>query len=242
MGQNKDTRREAPRRRAVSVEIRSDSNDEEEGIIASEIQQMSKPALQKSLDTVGAAGVGTALKGNKPISDSIPVRKRKRSRLSWRERLTDFGSNLNEEERESSVTDAMSSGDSEYSDWSGIAEDDSALYTTDKLSQDKSDASAEPSELSDEADETETETETSESFFDAIEEAENLRRRASEFKIWAREQSGLSHSVSNISSLPQLAPQERQAIVASLKKDEELSVRAPADVEAHAVNDGLWRN
>jgi predicted CopG family antitoxin len=201
---------------------------------------VSKLALQKSLDTVGAGGVGAALKGNKPISDSIPVRKRKRRQLSWRERLNDLGNNLNEEERESSVTDTMSSDGSEYSDWSGIAEDYSAIYTTDKLSQDKSDASAEPSELSDEADETKSKTRGS--FSDVIEEAENLRRRANEFKVWAREQSGLSDSVSNISSLPQLAPQERQAIVASLKKDEELSLRAPTDVEAHAVNDGPQRN
>jgi hypothetical protein len=230
LGQNKDTRREVTRRRAVSVEVHSDSNDEED-VLDREIQHVSKLAQQKLPDMVGAAGVGTALKGSKPISYSIPVRKRKHSQLSWRERLNELGKKPNEKEMERSVSDAMSSDDSEYSDWSGIPEDGSAPYIADNLREDQSGASAEQVKLSEDADEIGT----SGSLSDASEE-ENIRRRANEFKNWAREQSGLGDSVSNISSLPQLAPQERQAIVASLKKDTELFVSASTDFQAHAVN------
>src|ERR1700737_390358 len=94
----------------------------------------------------------------------------------------------------------MSSDDSEYSEWNGFSPQDSPDNTI-TIQKPNDEGSSESNEG-----------------------GESLQRGAKDFKAWAREQSGLGDSISNISSLPQILPEQRQAMITSAKKIEHPSI------------------
>jgi hypothetical protein len=69
---------------------------------------------------------------------------------------------------------------------------------------------------------------------------ENAQQRAKHFKLWAREQSGLGSSISNISSLPALPPTEMQEKLPHLKNQHESPTLPPMDNKPPRVPLSLW--
>jgi hypothetical protein len=176
--------------------------------------------------------VGAALKkgsGNPTSGQTSNPRKRKQrgTGLSWRERLESTKSVANQENSESSSYMESSSSDSEYSDWSGLSADDDNPKVdapTDNHRQSESDNETDSSQNGDISTLDGNDNQLSD------EAKERVHQQAQDFKNWAREQSGLIASRSNISSLPVLLPEQREAIVASRKKIEKPSIPSENEV------------
>lgn len=143
--------------------------------------------------------------------------KRQRStKVSWRERLGDkrvtLGAEITEESESdmSSESGSESENESEESEWNGFSDGNESDAEVQAQASGVSATSMPGShEQTDEGIEEEESvlgtSDTDDSFADG--EAGDTQTRAKEFKEWAREQSGLGGTVSNISSLPQLPPE-----------------------------------
>jgi hypothetical protein len=217
------------------VDVQSEDSDDEEDIIdtvsSKDMPRSAHPSLpEKAIPSA----VGTALKGTASVSDTFTGKKKKKTKLSWRERLNSMQKIPNEEQSESSESDEMSSGDdSEYSDWDGFSGKNSADDAgSEAADDDESEHSDDGSEASEDEEEPETDNYSSESNDDT----EDVRRRAKDFKNWARDQSGLGDSMSNISSLPQLLPEQRQAVMTAMKKQEEPPESVSTNAKPQQVN------
>jgi len=167
-------------------------------------------AQQALSEDINKPMVGSALKGGKGQEDgkaSNVVRRAKSSRLSWRERLGDKRNLLGVEKSEDPESEMSleSESESELSEWSGFSDRDELepdVGTSDHTQ--NSGAAAVP--LTAPTEEIDFISESSGDNSSEDEDAGDRQTRAKEFKEWAREQSGLGSSVSNISSLPQLPP------------------------------------
>src|SRR5579862_4572464 len=143
--------------------------------------------------------LGTALKKADTVATvEVNPRKRKRQeKMSWRERLELSRKKPAEDQSSQSEMSESSSEEEEedFSDWNGLSGDDEDDGGEDLPEQNGEypldSAQTNGSSISDVSSDSED---------------EQLRQRAGEFKNWAREQSGLGPSVSNISSLPPIPP------------------------------------
>ena len=169
--------------------------------------------------------VGSALKKGIDTSSSTSTtnpRKRKRSgELSWRERLEskngrpEIGNSDNStSESEASVSnDLGSSSGSEYSEWDGFSDDKdlevAAIYEDAHVRlESRGDV-----ETSEEGASSSTDQHTQQN----NDAEQQTSQRLKDFKTWARQQSGLEGTESNIASLPVLRPEQVKAIMASRK-------------------------
>jgi len=145
--------------------------------------------------------VGVALKSGRSNLSAARKRQKPPNKLSWRERLEVKRNDADEEEASESDSDTSLSDDKDYSEWSGFgSEDDNANSVAQEgtIHQGSSDSDDEIPPQN--ADEVELDN------FSAtvLDGDDTVHERASQFKSWAREQSGFGISQSNISSLPSL--------------------------------------
>jgi hypothetical protein len=132
---------------------------------------------------------------------------------------------MSEDEDENPSDLSMSSPeDSEFSEWSGFSDGDLTGDEHESNHQLSKDEGENNSPLS------QHETQESESE-DEIDKHEAAQRRARDFKLWAREQSGLGTSISNIDSLPALLPGQREAAACVLDRQDN-----PPPVFDHKTN------
>ena len=166
-----------------------------------------------------AVGVGKALKSGHvgifaKLGSTATAPKAKGP--SWRERLEEARkkkhkqdlseeSDISEDEEgdEDDDEDRDVSEEDEFSEWGGIASEHEDAEAEER---------GEKEELNSEHEEEDSDKEGS-GIESEVEERDNgnfeeVQRRAKEFKDWAREQSGLGASLSNISSLPKVLPSQ----------------------------------
>lgn len=171
--------------------------------------------------------VGAALRksGDTEFSTiSRPRKRRKSDKESWRERLETTRGKLTEdasdETSDGSNSDSISSlSDSEYSEWGGISQDKESDFIAERedAGNESQDSISDFKSFESDA-ESDSESEGSSGTDDSSEkqrQTENLRQHAKGFTTWAREQSGLGETISNIDSLPQLTPEQKRAIIAA---------------------------
>ena len=178
--------------------------------------------------------VGAAIKAGS--SKGLPIRNRRNKPVkpSWRERLEDSWRDPTDEESDLSDSIATSSDDSEFSDWSGFTVDDGTDPAVEKPLGELP--------LKNEANTylTEQNSTTDEAFDDDIGNQEGTaRQRAEQFKAWAREQFDHEGSLSNVASLPVLLPEQRDALVPSLKKSSESPIIVSGDLTRSRVPHNL---
>jgi hypothetical protein len=121
---------------------------------------------------------------------------------------------MDDSDANSSDSAAPTSNDDDYSDWSGFAsESDHA----DSINHGES-VDPQSSEIQDGIPPPATQQVQLVDQAQTLDKgSENLHQRASQFKLWAREQSGFGNTQSNISSLPIIPPGKREVKPAASK-------------------------
>jgi hypothetical protein len=193
LGRFKQAKKAGPPRQSDCTEDEAD--DVLNGNVDTEI--ISAPDIAS--DTISASpfesetpAIGCALKLPDAERDSKIKQTIKRRRLppTWRERLEEAQIKARDSQL-SERDDESASNNSDYSEWSGFSSDDSDHGETPQNTNNHSAAMAEaPISKYPLVDDDSSDSEM------------DLHHRTTSFKDWAREQSGLGPSISNISSLP----------------------------------------
>lgn len=157
--------------------------------------------------------IGAALKSgaSKDFTERVTRPKKRQSKISWRQRLQDARKRPHEDNSDLSGSDSSLSSDSEFSSWSGFSSDE-----------DEAVEEAHNGDINGHTEGSQDEDDPSDSEDEREQDADKRQRidviqRAKGFKEWAREQTGLGGSVSNITSLPVLPPGQRETLVSSAK-------------------------
>jgi len=215
-GQQKIRRTEKPDQ--LQLESESGSDDTAELSEGEEDLHSDVNALQQRQDDTAVSKpsesleVGKALKSGTVTAFAKLGSKsaaKKSTQPSWRERLEESRKrkqkdDLSDESDVSESEDDVQDEDGDdFSEWNGIAselEDEDVGQSQE--GEDEPDSGNEEQDPVDDESESESEAERD------IETVEDVQRRAKQFKDWAREQSGLGATASNISTLPKVLPNQ----------------------------------
>jgi len=203
LGQGQKTKLQQPRK-----ETSRDSSDtedecsmhsaEDETHDSAQIESKEDAILESSAHNTNLRAVGAALKSGFSSHGPTRTKQKPQNKLSWRERLEYNRKDKDDSDANISDSDASTSDKDDHSDWSGFAsESDHAESVVHRESVDP-----QSSESDDGIHHPATELEVADQAQTLDDSGENMHRRASQFKLWAREQSGFGNTQSNISSLP----------------------------------------
>jgi len=189
-------RKETSRDSSDTEDERSIISAEDESHDSVRIESKDDAILESSAHNTNLTAFGTALKSGFSNHGPTRTKQKPQNKLSWRERLEYNRKDKGDSDANISDSDASTSNEDDYSDWSGFAsESDHAELVIHKESVDPQ---------SSESDDGIPPPATQQlRVADSLDDSgENLHQRASQFKLWAREQSGFGNTLSNISSLP----------------------------------------
>jgi hypothetical protein len=204
-----------------------DPNEDDDGNDKKpEVSQQATTHGHLDLDVVGAAlrtGTQQIFTGH----SSNLSRRNRHDKTTWRQRLESAHAHIKSKTEDSDHSDSSisSPSESEVSDWSGFSsddEDDLVEHNSDveeDIVENDSQTNTHPPVSEDEApSQNEEEPEALERFDETPDDGPQVaHQRAKSFKIWAREQSGLNSSHTNLSSIPVHRPEQRQTAIASGK-------------------------
>lgn len=179
------------------------------------------PAGRKEGNHVNSSAVvGAALRAvsGRASADHISIRKKRNTQVkpSWRERLEEARKKPNDGDPDLSEGSMSSSEDSEFSDWGGLSDVEA---TNPEPERTNSHLPLLEAEIEDNPSSIKGYSRSSESMHNSLYDGnENANQRAKNFKVWAREQSGLGDLPSNISTLLALPSKAPEAVVSPLKK------------------------
>jgi hypothetical protein len=158
-------------------------------------------ALESSSQNINPSTIGAALKSG--ISSLQASRKKQKSqnKLSWRERLGYSRKDASNSDAGVSDSHTSASDDDDYSDWSGLGGENEHANSVVHEDTAHRDSSEDDDEIPPQDTDQVEAANISQTDGDG---GEDVHQRASQFKSWAREQSGFGSSLSNISSLPAL--------------------------------------
>jgi len=163
---------------------------------------------ESSVQNTNQSVVGSALKSGFSIHGPTRTKQKSQNQVSWRERLEHSRKDIDDSDVNSSDSETSTSNDDEYSDWSGFASESERVESVvhgesvNPQSPESDDGIPHPSmQQVDVADQDQT----------LDDGGEHLHQRVSQFKLWAREQSGFGNTQSNLSSLPVLPPGKNEA-------------------------------
>ena len=233
-GQQKIRRTEKPDQPQLESESGSDDTAElreDEEDLHSDVN-----ALQQRQDDIGiskpseSVEVGKALKSGTVTAFAKLGSKstaKKSTQPSWRERLEESRKrkqkdDLSDESDVSESEDEVEEEDGDdFSEWNGIASeagDEDAGKSQE--GEQESDSGNEEQDPVDDEPESESEGERDN------ETVEDVQRRAKQFKDWAREQSGLGATASNISTLPKVLPNQLRPLTPISQHEETLPAQS----------------
>ena len=182
-------------------ELSANSAAEDDSRETVRVESKRSDALESSSQNINPSTIGAALKSG--ISSLQPSRKKQKSqnKPSWRERLEYSRKDSSDSDTSVSDSNTSTSNDDDYSDWSGLGgenEQANSVVHEETAHRDSSEGDDEiPPQDTDEVEAANLSQTDSDG-------GEDVHQRASQFKSWAREQSGFGSSLSNISSLPAL--------------------------------------
>ena len=239
LGQRQRTKLERRTQRPRS----SDNEDELSANSAAEDDrydtiQKDSNEIAKLESTANHTPVGAALKSGAGNHGPARAKQKEQNKVTWRERLEYNRIYIDKSESNLSDSDTSTSTDGEYSDWSGFTSEGPGAISAGYGNSVDPDASASGEEH---APFTTQQNEAADQIESLDDGEESLHQRASQFKLWARQQSGLDISESNISSLPLLPSIESKAKITTSAKSRSDGIETtsnglePRRVTVHSV-------
>jgi hypothetical protein len=211
------------------------SNDENDNNGANADGDIAGPNEVNHMDSSVVVGAALKAGSGQASADRVSSRKTRNTQIepSWRQRLEEARKKPDDDDSDLSEWGMSSEDGSEFSDWNGFSDVEA---TNPEVETTNSHLTLLEPENEDNLSSIEKYSPSSKSIDnDLYDSDENAKRRAEHFKLWAREQSGLGHLPSNISTLPVLPSKTREAVSASLNKQANPPTVATKDISRSRV-------